>query len=90
MLASWNALFSAWLATRKTYPEIARRRGEQGSVTLRFTVAGDGEVVAVALVAGSGSRILDDSALALLRNARLPRPQTEITQTVRVQYQLED
>jgi periplasmic protein TonB len=90
VLASWNAMFSAWLASRKTYPEVARRRGEQGSVTLRFTVAGDGEVVQVALVAGSGSRILDESALALLRNAHLPRPETEITRTVRVQYQLED
>ena len=90
ILASWNSLFSAWLAARKTYPEVARRRGEQGNVTLRFTVDGDGEVVNVALVAGSGSRILDESALALLRNAKLPRPQTEITRTVDVRYRLEE
>jgi periplasmic protein TonB len=86
----WNGLFAAWLAARKTYPEAARRRGEQGSVTLRFTVAGDGTVLQVALVTGSGSRVLDAAAQALLSDAKLPAPQTEISRTVRVQYRLGD
>lgn len=90
MIANWNALFSAWLAARKTYPEVARRRGEQGNVTLRFRVGVDGTVLDVALVTGSGSPLLDDAARALLRNAKLPPPQTEIVREVRVRYRLDD
>jgi protein TonB len=86
----WNSLFSAWLASRKTYPEVARRRGEQGSVTLRFKVAGDGTVLNVALLTGSGSPVLDEAARALLRDAKLPPPQTEIDRTVRLRYRLDD
>jgi len=86
----WNTLFSAWLAARKTYPEVARRHGEQGSVTLRFQVAVDGRVLDVALVTGSGSPVLDEAAEALLHNATLPAPHTEISRTVRLRYRLDD
>jgi periplasmic protein TonB len=86
----WNSLFSAWLAARKTYPEAARRHGEQGSVTLRFKVAVDGRVLDVALVTGSGSPVLDEAAEALLHNATLPAPHTEISRTVRLRYRLDD
>jgi protein TonB len=86
----WNTLFSAWLAARKTYPEAARRHGEQGNVTLRFKVAVDGKVLDVALVTGSGSPVLDQAAEALLQNAMLPPPHTEISRTVRLRYRLDD
>jgi protein TonB len=89
-VAGWNTLFSAWLASRKTYPDAARRHGDQGSVTLRFRVAADGTVLDVALVTGSGSPVLDDAARALLRDAKLPPPQTEISRTVRLRYRLDD
>lgn len=89
-IANWNALFSAWLAARKTYPEAARRHGEQGSVTLRFRVAVDGSVLDVALVTGSGSPVLDEAARMLLRDARLPPPRTEINRTVRLHYRLDN
>jgi protein TonB len=88
--AGWNTLFSAWLAARKTYPEAARRRGEQGNVTLRFKIAGDGTVLDVALVTGSGSPILDAAAQVLFRDARVPPPQVEIDRTVRLRYRLDD
>jgi protein TonB len=87
---AWNTLFSAWLAARKTYPEAARRHGEQGNVTLRFKVAVDGKVVDVALVTGSGSPVLDQAAEALLQNATLPAPHAEISRTVRLRYRLDD
>jgi protein TonB len=88
--AGWNSLFAAWLAERKRYPETARRHGEQGNVTLRFKVAGDGRVVDVALIEGSGSSALDEAAEALLRDAKMPAPLTEISRTVRVRYRLDD
>jgi protein TonB len=89
-VAGWNTLFSAWLAARKTYPDAARQHGEQGIVTLRFRVAGDGTVLEVALVTGSGSPVLDEAARALLRDAKLPPPQAEISRTVRLRYRLDD
>ena len=34
----WQASVFGWLASRKSYPEEARRRGEEGRVAVRFTV----------------------------------------------------
>jgi protein TonB len=93
--ASWTQALAVWLASHKVYPEEARRRGEQGNVTLRFTVEPSGEVASVAVVHGSGSSRLDTAAEAMLRNATLPRfdpamRQVPITVTVQIHYALED
>ena len=86
----WNALLAAWLAANRRYPDEARRRSEEGEVTVRFTVAGDGRVGEVALVKGSGSAALDAAALRLLQGATLPAPGTEATRTVRIRFRLSD
>jgi periplasmic protein TonB len=49
------------------YPERARRRGEQGTVTLHVLVAADGAVEHVELAASSGFDSLDRSALETIR-----------------------
>ena len=95
MSVSWQQALAAWLAAHKVYPEEARRRGEQGNVTLRFTVEPSGQVVNVAVVHSSGSRLLDTAAQAMLRNAKLPpfdpsMPRVPITTTVPIRYHLED
>lgn len=46
--------------------------GVEGRVLVRFTASRDGRVLDVALAQSSGSRALDDAAVALLRGARLP------------------
>jgi periplasmic protein TonB len=89
-VAGWNELLSAWLAAHKHYPEVARQRSQEGIVTLRFTVAADGNVVEVEVVTGSGSPLLDQAAQEMLRGAKLPAPGTELTRTVRLRYRLED
>ncbi len=86
----WNALLAAWLAAHKTYPEAARRRHQEGDVTVRFTVEGDGRVSDVVVVQGSGFATLDSATLALLRGATLPPPGTETTRTVRIRFRLSD
>jgi len=86
----WDAMLSAWLAGHKSYPDGARRRGEAGSLTLRFEVAADGRVLTVALVAGSGSEALDEAARNMLAGARLPPPHVAVSRTVRIRYRLED
>ena len=69
----WRVALAAWLQAHKTYPEAARRSGEQGRVVVRFTVARDGQVLDVQLASSSGSPRLDQGATGMLRGARLPR-----------------
>jgi len=93
--ASWQRTLSAWLASHKVYPEEARRRDEQGTVTVRFTVEPSGHVTDVTVVHGSGSSRLDAAAEAMLRGASLPpfdasMRQVPITATVQIHYALED
>lgn len=90
----WQSALAAWLETHKTYPAEARRRGDEGRATVRFTVERDGQVVAVQLVSGTGSAILDDAVERMLRGARLPAfppgmEQPEVTVTVQIRYRLE-
>jgi periplasmic protein TonB len=86
----WNALLAAWLAAHRRYPEDARKRSEEGDVTIRFTVASDGRVSDVAVVKGSGYGALDNSALSMLQGATLPAPGVEATRTVRIRFRLSD
>jgi protein TonB len=93
--SDWQHSVFGWLAAHKTYPDEARRRGEEGRVTLRFTIDRLGKVLAVKLVGGSGSPRLDDAAQAMLRNASLPpfpaeMPQEQLTVTVQIRYRLSD
>ena len=49
------------------YPERARRAGVAGVVGVRIALAADGTVRAVELTVSSGSRLLDEAALAAAR-----------------------
>jgi protein TonB len=89
----WQQAVSGWLSSRKTYPEAARQRGEEGAVAVRFTVDRSGRVMDAAIVKASGSALLDDAALGLLRHAVLPAfppdmTQSSITITTTMRYSL--
>jgi protein TonB len=88
----WRQALAAWLAEHKTYPDEARRQGIEGNVTLRFSVDRSGHVIEVTVLRGSGSRILDSAAEAMLSNAMLPPPvpaiQDRITISIQVHYKL--
>jgi len=93
--ADWQRALGSWLAAHKTYPDEARRRGEEGRVVLHFTVDRSGKVLGVALASGSGWPRLDDAAQAMLRGASLPAFPTEmgqerVTVTVQIRYRLTD
>jgi protein TonB len=49
------------------YPEIARRRGQQGLVLLRVNVSAVGMAVAVAVAESSGYPSLDSAALSAVQ-----------------------
>ncbi len=90
---AWQAAVSSWLAARKIYPEEARRRGEEGRVAVRFTVDRSGHVVDATAVTASGSALLDEAALRLLRQAVLPAfpaamTEARVTITTTIRYSL--
>lgn len=66
---------AAWLERHKRYPRISRRMGEQGVVTLQFTLDGEGRVLGQRILQSSGHDRLDQEVLALLERASpMPRP----------------
>jgi TonB family protein len=77
---SWQSAVVNWLASRKTYPEEARQRGEEGRVAIRFTVDRSGRVLEASIVAGSGSALLDQAAVSLFQGAVLPAFPEAMTQ----------
>ena len=84
---------TAWLEAHRTYPEDARRRGEEGRVTVRFTVDRTGKVLDAEVAQGSGSVALDTAALDLLRQAALPpfapaMAAQRVTITIQLHYTL--
>jgi protein TonB len=89
----WVAEVSAWLAAHRTYPVQARERGEEGNVAVRFTVERSGRVVEAAIAKASGSALLDEAALEMLRHAMFPAfpanmPQQQVTITTSIRYSL--
>jgi len=90
----WQSALGAWLQAHKTYPDEARRRGDEGRATVRFTVSQDGKVLELQLLSSTGSTILDAAVERLLRDARLPpfppgMDQPEVTVTLQIRYSLE-
>ncbi len=90
----WLAALLGWLAAHRHYPAIARRNGIEGAVVVRFIVDRTGLVHAASVIGGSGSAVLDEAALAMLRGARVPAfpasmPEAEQAISVPIRYRLE-
>jgi protein TonB len=66
---SYYDLLSAWLERYKQYPDLARRRGLEGTASLRVAIRRDGSVISAALQAPSRHDVLDRAALDLVRRA---------------------
>lgn len=91
--ADWQRSLAAWLAAHKVYPELARRRGVEGSVGLRFTADRSGRVLNVSVVSSAGSALLDAAAEKMVADATVPpfpagMPQQTATLTVTIRYAL--
>lgn len=66
----------------KHYPQQARLRRQQGTVAVRFSIAGDGSIRNLEIVKSSGSSILDRSVEQLFRRLQLPAPTGELLPTL--------
>jgi protein TonB len=53
----------------RVYPETARQAGTQGTVELRFRIAGDGSVAGLEILRSSGSAALDAAGADAIRRA---------------------
>ncbi len=74
------------------YPERARRAGAEGEVSVKITLTPRGEVDRVELIRSSGSRWLDEAALAAARSSRFTgavRNGTPVTAEALATYRFE-
>lgn len=90
----WIAAVGEWVLAHRSYPEMAKALGRQGTVVLQITVDPNGQVEAVSMLRGSGSESLDQAAQALVRDARLPPLPTGMklprqSVTLPIRYKLE-
>jgi len=86
------ALLEQRITDARVYPQAARRRNIEGSVRLRASVAADGRLVGANVVGSSGSSILDDAGVALVRRV-FPIPNDlghGFTVEVTITYRLDD
>ena len=75
LLSGYGKMISQALARYKEYPQIARMRGWEGSVTMRLRVAPSGRLIDAELHTSSGHDVLDRQALAMASQAqRFPAP----------------
>jgi protein TonB len=79
--ASWQRGLIGKLNRFKRYPDAASRRGVKGVTVVRFRVDRSGQVIASEVVKSSGSEVLDQEALELLKRASpLPAPPDAIAE----------
>lgn len=93
--AAWVASLAAWLQGHRVYPEDARRQGQEGLVIVRLIVTRDGRITEAGIIRSSGTGVLDQAALSIFRNAKLPpfpigMPDEQRTVTVPIRYHLDD
>ncbi|RZN92904.1 MAG: energy transducer TonB [Verrucomicrobiaceae bacterium] len=70
------------------YPPAARRAGQQGTVTLSFTIGSSGEVISARIAKSSGYILLDNAALSAIRSWRFKPARNALGEAVSYSYTL--
>ena len=60
---------SAWIDANKDYPTEVKKKKQQGTVVVRFTIGRDGQLLASTIKQSSGHVLLDQAALETLARA---------------------
>ena len=77
--ANWQKSLVAHINRYKRYPTGARARKVEGIVSVEFTLDRSGQILSSRVAHSSGSAVLDEEAVALLRRAApLPPPPQEV------------
>jgi periplasmic protein TonB len=69
-IQSWYGRIVTQLERHKSYPRMARERGENGVAQLAFSIDRQGRVVSSAIVRSSGYAALDEETIATVRRAQ--------------------
>ncbi|UPK26284.1 energy transducer TonB family protein [Bradyrhizobium sp. 195] len=76
-IQTWKSKLSAHIAKSRLFP--AQALGQTGEARVSFVVDRSGKLVARALAASTGSRLLDDAALEIVARAQpFPQPPSEM------------
>jgi len=77
--ANWQRSLVAHINRYKRYPAEARAHNVEGIVSVEFTLDRSGQILSSRVAHSSGSAVLDEEAVALLRRAApLPTPPQEV------------
>jgi protein TonB len=77
--ANWQSSLVAHINRYKRYPAEARAHKVEGIVSVEFTLGRSGQILSSRVAHSSGSAVLDEEAVALLRRATpLPTPPQEV------------
>lgn len=68
-LASYSAELVKWLNKHKRYPKRAKRKNQQGSVKVEFTVNRSGQILEFNIIKSSGYHALDEAVQKMIRKA---------------------
>ncbi|QGU32237.1 energy transducer TonB [Thermochromatium tepidum] len=91
---SYYATLVAWLKRHRRYPESARRRQEQGTVQVTFSIDRQGRLLSHRIESSSGHPVLDQEARSLLQRASPMPPipanlaQNTLTVTIPISFSL--
>ncbi|MDX1428556.1 MAG: energy transducer TonB [Salegentibacter mishustinae] len=58
----------AYLIENTEYPELARKKGEEGKVYVKFIIELDGSITGIKVLKSSGSKLLDEEAVRVIEN----------------------
>jgi len=78
-----------YIERAKTYPLLARKRGIEGTVYVKFRINPDGQPAEIQIVRSSGSEILDKGALKIIKNAG-PFPYVNDALEIPISFRLEE
>ena len=94
--ASYESQLLAWLEQHKRYPAIAKRRGQEGTVTFKITIDNTGRLLSYEIVNKSTYKSLNKAVEKMIRSAS-PMPPVpkeiqgesgELTYTIPVSFDL--
>tara|TARA_R110001583_G_scaffold41314_2_gene131536 strand:- start:3697 stop:4572 length:876 start_codon:yes stop_codon:yes gene_type:complete len=80
---SYYSMIASLLAKHKTYPQYSRKKGQEGTVLLTFTVLSSGLVKDINIAKSSGYRALDRAVKKMLKEAS-PFPRHQNTQEMKI------
>jgi protein TonB len=69
VLAPFTKVIERWIESRWEYPDLAKHYGQQGRVTVEFTVLQNGEIDLLSVVRSSGYNLLDEEAVRAIKAA---------------------